>query len=47
MLGIENLYLPEHSQLINHLNQAIRARTLYARDKEYVIKPDERPASPR
>ena len=42
MLGIENLYLPEHSQLINHLNQAIRARTLYERDKAYVVTPDER-----
>jgi preprotein translocase subunit SecA len=46
MLGIENLYLPEHGQLINHLNQSIRARTLYARDKEYVIKPDERTGEP-
>ncbi|MCW2920141.1 MAG: preprotein translocase subunit SecA [Thermoleophilia bacterium] len=46
MLGIENLYLPEHSQLINHLNQSIRARTLYARDKEYVIKPDEKTGEP-
>ncbi|MCW2927482.1 MAG: preprotein translocase subunit SecA [Thermoleophilia bacterium] len=45
-LGIENLYLPEHSQLVNHLNQAIRARTLYARDKEYVIKPDEKTGEP-
>ncbi|MCW2959945.1 MAG: preprotein translocase subunit SecA [Thermoleophilia bacterium] len=41
-LGIENLYLPEHSQLINHLNQSIRARTLYKKDKEYVVVPDER-----
>jgi preprotein translocase subunit SecA len=46
MLGIDNLYLPEHGQLINHLNQSIRARTLYARDKEYVIKPDERTGEP-
>ncbi|MCB0878001.1 MAG: preprotein translocase subunit SecA, partial [Thermoleophilia bacterium] len=46
MLGIENLYLPEHAQLINHLNQSIRARTLYHRDKEYVIAPDERTGEP-
>ena len=46
MLGIENLYLPEHAQLINHLNQSIRARTLYTRDKEYVIAPDERTGEP-
>jgi preprotein translocase subunit SecA len=45
-LGIENLYLPEHSQLVNHLNQAIRARTLYARDKEYVVTADERTGEP-
>jgi preprotein translocase subunit SecA len=45
-LGIENLYLPEHAQLINHLNQSIRARTLYQRDKEYVIAPDERTGEP-
>jgi preprotein translocase subunit SecA len=40
-LGIENLYLAENSQLINHLNQAIRARTLYRRDKEYVVVPGD------
>ncbi|MCW2955741.1 MAG: preprotein translocase subunit SecA [Thermoleophilia bacterium] len=42
LLGIENLYQPEHSQLINHLNQSIRARTLYKKDKEYVVVPDDR-----
>ena len=40
-LGIDNLYLAENSQLINHLNQAIRARSLYRRDKEYVVVPGE------
>ncbi len=40
-LGIENLYLAENTQLINHLIQAIRARTLYRRDKEYVVVPGE------
>ncbi len=40
-LGVENLYLAENSQLINHLNQAIRARSLYKRDKEYVVVPGE------
>jgi preprotein translocase subunit SecA len=41
MLGIDNLYLADNSQLINHLNQAIRARSLYHRDKEYVVVPGE------
>ena len=45
-LGIENLYLPENGQLINHLNQSIRARTLYRRDKEYVVMPDDRTGEP-
>lgn len=40
-LKIDNLYLAEHSQLINHLNQCIRARSLYHRDKEYVVIDDE------
>jgi preprotein translocase subunit SecA len=40
-LGIPNLYLAENNQLINHLNQAIRARALYHRDKEYVVVDDE------
>jgi preprotein translocase subunit SecA len=40
-LGIENLYDPRHVQLVNHLNQALKAQALYKRDVDYVIEDGE------
>jgi preprotein translocase subunit SecA len=40
-LGIENLYDPRHSQLVNHMIQALKAQSLYNRDDEYVIQDGE------
>ena len=40
ILKIENLYDPEHIRLIYHLDQALKAETLFHRDKEYVISND-------
>src|SRR5207244_508896 len=40
-LGIENLYDPRNVQLVNHLNQALKAESLYKRDVDYVIQDDE------
>src|SRR3954452_21252191 len=40
-LRVENLYLPENSQLVNHLVQALKAESLYERDIDYVIEDDE------
>jgi preprotein translocase subunit SecA len=37
-LGIENLYDPRHSQLVNHMIQALKAESLYHRDADYVIQ---------
>ncbi|MDX1765935.1 MAG: preprotein translocase subunit SecA, partial [Candidatus Saccharimonadales bacterium] len=37
LLGIENLYGPENVQVIYHLEQALRAQTLFHRDKNYVV----------
>ena len=39
--GIDNLYAPQNSQLVNHLVQALKAQSLYHRDVEYVIQDDE------
>ena len=39
-MKIENLYDPEHIRLIYHLDQALKAETLFHRDKEYVISND-------
>ncbi len=37
LLGIDNLY--EHDyQTVHHIENALRARTLYRKDKEYVVK---------
>jgi preprotein translocase subunit SecA len=36
-LGVENLYLGEHGALVNHLAQALKAESLYRRDKDYAV----------
>jgi preprotein translocase subunit SecA len=40
-LGIENLYDPRNVQLVNHLNQALKAQALYHRDQDYVVQDGE------
>ena len=37
-LKIDNLYDPRNVQLVNHLNQAVKAEALYHRDRDYVIQ---------
>ncbi|MGB4967692.1 MAG: preprotein translocase subunit SecA, partial [Candidatus Saccharimonadales bacterium] len=37
ILGIENIYASEHIRTIYHLEQALRAQTLFKRDKDYVV----------
>jgi preprotein translocase subunit SecA len=36
-LGVDNLYLSEHGTLVNHLVQALKAESLYGRDKDYAV----------
>ncbi|GII61420.1 protein translocase subunit SecA [Sphaerisporangium krabiense] len=36
-LGIDNLYKPEHTHLVGFLNNAIKAKELYKRDKDYIV----------
>jgi preprotein translocase subunit SecA len=40
-LRIDNLYDPRNAQLVNHLNQALKAESLYKRDVDYVIQDGE------
>jgi preprotein translocase subunit SecA len=40
-LGIENLYLDVHGNLVNHLIQALKAHSLYRKDKEYIVRDGE------
>jgi preprotein translocase subunit SecA len=37
ILGIENIYASENIRTIYHLEQALRAQTLFKRDKDYVV----------
>ena len=38
LLGITNLYDPKHIDFNHHVQQALRAHTLYKRDVEYVVE---------
>ena len=40
-LGIENLYAPENSQLVSYLNNAIKAKELFTKDKDYIVSKGE------
>jgi preprotein translocase subunit SecA len=40
MLGVKNLYTPEYVRSVYHMDQALRAQTLFKRDKDYVVTND-------
>jgi preprotein translocase subunit SecA len=40
ILGINNLYSPDHVRSVYHMDQALRAQTLFKRDKDYVVTKD-------
>jgi preprotein translocase subunit SecA len=37
MLGVKNLYTPDNIRTVYHLEQSLRAQTLFKRDKDYVV----------
>jgi preprotein translocase subunit SecA len=37
MLGVKNLYSPEYVRSVYHMDQALKAQTLFHRDKDYVV----------
>lgn len=41
MLGIENIYTDKGIKYVHHLETAVRAKALYKRDKEYVVRNNE------
>src|SRR5579875_3892718 len=41
LLGVDNLYDPRNILLIHHVNQALKAHTLFKRDVDYVVKDGE------
>jgi preprotein translocase subunit SecA len=38
LLGVENLYDPQNIETLHHVNQALKAHTLFIRDVDYVVK---------
>ena len=41
ILGLENIYAEGGIKLVHHLETAIKAKALYHKDKDYVVKDDE------
>ena len=41
LLGIDNLYDPQHVQAVYHMDQALKAQTLFKKDKNYVVNNGE------
>lgn len=41
LLGIENLYSDAHVMMIHHIETAVRAKALFIKDKEYVVRNGE------
>lgn len=41
MLGIKNLYAPDHVRSVYHMDQSLRAETLFKRDRDYVVTADK------
>ena len=37
-LNVDNLYDPRHMELVHHIQQALKAHTLFTRDKDYVVR---------
>ncbi|MDR0957442.1 MAG: preprotein translocase subunit SecA [Candidatus Nomurabacteria bacterium] len=40
LLGLKNLYSPDHVRAVYHIDQALKAQTLFKRDKDYVVTND-------
>jgi preprotein translocase subunit SecA len=40
-LGLDHLYRADNGHLVNHLQQALKAESLYKRDKDYAVIDDE------
>ncbi len=41
LVGVDNLYDENNFQLVNYMEQAVRAHVLYQRDKDYVVQDGE------
>jgi preprotein translocase subunit SecA len=40
MLNVENIYVSEKYNDLHHIENALKARGVYKRDKDYLVAPD-------
>ena len=38
LIGVQNIYAPENIRLVHYMEESIKAKALFARDKDYVVK---------
>ncbi|MDE2019420.1 MAG: preprotein translocase subunit SecA [Patescibacteria group bacterium] len=41
MVGVKNMYAPENVRLVHYLEESVKAKALFKRDKDYVVKNGE------
>ncbi len=41
MIGVPNIYAPEHIRLVHYLEESVKAQALFFRDRDYVVKNGE------
>jgi len=41
LLNVDNLYDPSNIEMLHHVNQALKAHTLFKRDTDYIVKNDQ------
>ena len=41
MLGVDNIYTDKGIRFVHHLETAVRAKAIYTKDKEYVVRDNE------
>ncbi|RJP45939.1 preprotein translocase subunit SecA [Candidatus Parcubacteria bacterium] len=40
-IGVQNIYAPEHLRLVHYLEESLRAKALYRKDRDYVVREGE------
>jgi len=41
LIGVQNIYAPENIRLVHYMEESIKAKALFTRDKDYVVKDSE------
>jgi preprotein translocase subunit SecA len=41
MIGVQNIYAPENIRMVHYMEESVKAKALFTRDKDYVVKNGE------